>query len=317
MLNEALTPIADRIGRELSQPVADPVRAAADELCRRHGDAIAAILFYGSCLRDKEDHDRVLDFYVIVDRYRDYHGRLHWAVLNKLLPPNVYYLAMAYENRTIRAKYAVISVDHMRHATSRRALMPTLWARFSQPCALIYRRDENSADKVRSALLAAIETTAGAALPLMPERFSPRDLWRRVFQESYRTEFRAERSNRPDQLIDPYADRYRTFTETLLAAGSLPGCTALENGEIGRRPNGLRRAATRATWWLRRLTGKILHPLRLIKSAFTFQGGLDYVLWKIEKHSGIKTEPTDWQRRHPVMAAPLLAWRLRRQGAFR
>ncbi len=317
MLNEALTPIADRIGRELSQPVADPVRAAADELCRRHGDAIAAILFYGSCLRDKEDRDRVLDFYVIVDRYRDYHGRLHWAVLNKLLPPNVYYLAMAYENRTIRAKYAVISVDHLRHATSRRALMPTLWARFSQPCALIYRRDESSADKVRSALLAAIETTAGAALPLMPERFSPRDLWRRVFQESYRTEFRAERANRPDQLIDPYADRYDMLTETLLAAGRLAGSTAIDGGLIGRQPNGLQRVATRAIWWLRRLTGKILHPLRLIKSAFTFQGGLDYVLWKIEKHSGIKTEPTDWQRRHPVMAAPLLAWRLRRQGAFR
>ena len=317
MLNDAMEPIADCIERELAQPVADSVRAAADELRRRHGDAVAAILFYGSCLRDKQDRDRVLDFYVVVDRYRDYHGRLHWAVLNKLLPPNVYYLAMGYEDRTIRAKYAVISRDHLRHATSRRALMPTLWARFSQPCALIYRRDEASAEDVRNALLAAVETTAGAALPLMPERFTARDLWRRVFQESYRTEFRAERSNRPDQLIDPYADRYRTFTETLLAAGRLPGCTALESGEIARPPNGLRRAATRATWWLRRLTGKILHPLRLIKSAFTFQGGLDYVLWKIEKHSGIKTEPTDWQRRHPVMAAPLLAWRLKRQGAFR
>jgi hypothetical protein len=61
----------------------------------------------------------------------------------------------------------------------------------------------------------------------------------------------------------------------------------------------------------------MLHVLRLAKAAFTFAGGLDYILWKIARHSGVTAEPTPWQRRHPLMAAPVLAWRLYRRGAFR
>jgi hypothetical protein len=57
--------------------------------------------------------------------------------------------------------------------------------------------------------------------------------------------------------------------------------------------------------------------LRLAKGAFTFVGGVDYLLWKIERHSGVKTTVTAWQRRHPLLAAPGLAWRLYRRGAFR
>ena len=65
------------------------------------------------------------------------------------------------------------------------------------------------------------------------------------------------------------------------------------------------------------MMGKTFHVLRLAKAAYTFAGGLDYILWKIETHSGIKTEPTPWQRRHPLIAAPKLAWQLYRRGAFR
>jgi hypothetical protein len=42
-----------------------------------------------------------------------------------------------------------------------------------------------------------------------------------------------------------------------------------------------------------------------------------YILWKIERHSGVKATATPWQRRHPLLAAPGLAWRLYRRGAFR
>jgi hypothetical protein len=63
--------------------------------------------------------------------------------------------------------------------------------------------------------------------------------------------------------------------------------------------------------------GKLLNLARLVKAAFTFQGGLDYVLWKVKRHSGVEIQVTDWQRRHPVLAAPSLAWKLYRRGAFR
>ena len=62
---------------------------------------------------------------------------------------------------------------------------------------------------------------------------------------------------------------------------------------------------TRA-WALRRACGKALNALRLAKAAFTFEGGADYIAWKIERHSGVALELADWQRRHPLLAAPAL-----------
>jgi hypothetical protein len=41
------------------------------------------------------------------------------------------------------------------------------------------------------------------------------------------------------------------------------------------------------------------------------------VLWKVKRHSGVVLPVTEWQRRHPLLAAPVLAWRLYRLGAFR
>ena len=76
-------------------------------------------------------------------------------------------------------------------------------------------------------------------------------------------------------------------------------------------------AAARRRWWWRRRLGKGVQVLRLCKAAYTFTDGLDYVLWKIEQHSGVRAEPSDWQRRHPLLAAPSLAWRLYRRRAFR
>ena len=79
----------------------------------------------------------------------------------------------------------------------------------------------------------------------------------------------------------------------------------------------LRKRQSSASQTLRRLSGKGWSVLRLIKAAFTFQGGADYIVWKIERHSGEKIILTDWQRRHPVIAGLLLLPALLRKGAVR
>jgi hypothetical protein len=85
--------------------------------------------------------------------------------------------------------------------------------------------------------------------------------------------------------------------------------------ELGRPETSPEKAV--AEWKRRRRLGKTLNLLRIIKGIFTFDGGLDYALWKIKRHSGKTVPVTDWQRRHPLLAAPGLAWRLYRMGAFR
>ena len=70
-------------------------------------------------------------------------------------------------------------------------------------------------------------------------------------------------------------------------------------------------------WSLRHALGKPLNFVRLMKSAYTFDGGVDYLIWKIERHSGVRMEITPWQRRHPILASPYVLWQLKKRGAIR
>jgi hypothetical protein len=54
-----------------------------------------------------------------------------------------------------------------------------------------------------------------------------------------------------------------------------------------------------------------------LKGALTFKGGLDYILWKIERHSGVRVEVGPKLRRLPPLAILVVFWRLYRKGAFR
>ncbi len=307
------------IRAELGQPVSANVKAAAEDIRRRHGAALMACLFYGSCLRDGQDKGRVIDFYAVAQSYRRFHGSRLSAVLNTVLPPNVYYLETQAGGSVVRAKYAVVSWRHLMLGTTEAAFQSSLWGRLAQPCALVYARDQEVEEQVAAALARAAQTLAGQTLDLMPEEFTAEQLWTRAFRESYSTEMRSERSNRPRDLYQAYAERYDRITLGALCAsgvqavgGELPNLLRLRHRV---RPGARRAAGLR--WRMRRFAGKSLHVLRLVKAAYTFEGGLDYVLWKIENHSGVRTKPTQWQRRHPLIAAPALAWRLYRRGAFR
>lgn len=70
-------------------------------------------------------------------------------------------------------------------------------------------------------------------------------------------------------------------------------------------------------WAWRQRLGKPLNLVRLMKAIFTFDGAMDYALWKVERHSGVRPEVTDWERRHPLLAMPGLYRRLRKMNVLR
>ena len=305
------------VAQELRTPSWPAVDAAAAAVRDRHGDTVAAVLFYGSCLRDRQDEGRLLDFYVFTDRYRDFHGRSLLAAANRILPPNVYFLETPYDGRTVRAKYAVLSLPALRRQTRRRTFLPTLWARLSQPGALVYARDATAEANVVEALASSIETLIAETAPLMEGPFTAAALWTRAFSETYRTELRPERSNRPAQIYAWNPDRYDRMTDAVLSAGAVPGLTKASDGTLVSSTTPTERAKQTRRWTGRRAAGRLVHVARLAKATMTFTDGLDYALYKIATHSGITVEPTAWQRRHPLLAAPGLALRLYRRGAFR
>jgi hypothetical protein len=105
------------ISRRSDRSASSSVRLLIDEILVRHGEAVQAILFYGSCLRTGDDLDGLVDLYVLVDTYRAAYTSRIQALFNELLPPNVYYLEREFEEQVVRTKYAVLSLADFQKGT--------------------------------------------------------------------------------------------------------------------------------------------------------------------------------------------------------
>ena len=290
--------LAALVGEELATPADPAVAAVADAARARHG-GVCAVLFYGSCRRDGYRDGLLVDLYLITDGYAATHRSRTMRLLNRLIPPNVYYVDAIHAGATVRAKYAVVSIAQLAQLVSPATLNPYFWARFAQPTGLLWSRDPATADAVRDALVQAILTTDGAARPLVGDA-DALTLWSRAFAESYRTELRAEKPGRAAQIVEGERDRYRRVGAALVG-----------------RPAGMTARAAARRWFWRRIQGKRLSLLRLAKASWTFAGGADYLAWKISRHAGVPVEFSPWERRHPFLAAPFVLWRLARRGAIR
>ena len=303
------------VEEEVSEPVAPEVAAMVQAIRQQRSDGVAAVLFYGSCLRDQIYTDGLLDFYVIVDDFGGFYRHLLPRVVNWMVPPNVYYLETDFAGQRLCAKYAVLNRTQFAQQTSDKARHVSLWARLSQPCRCAFVTDAAMKTFVVERVAAAIQTFYGAAKPLMSFRFTSDQLWQTGLAHCYRTEFRAEKSGRGGDLQMADQQRYRRLTNILVQND--PNAEEVAAGQYSLRQAQRSGWAPQWQWFKWRVSGRVLQVLRLAKAAFTFTDGLSYVLYKIEKHSGQKVPTSAWQKRHPLLAAPGLAWKLYRKGGFR
>ncbi len=295
------------VADEQRVPIPPGMTAIADAARARHGEGVAAVLGYGSCLREGDDRGKVVDLYLVPDDYRSIYENPLMRVANAVLPPNVFYLETPFEDRIVRCKYAVVSLGDLERLVSPTTFHPYFWARFAQPTAIVWVRGAAARSRVVGALARSIATVMAEAAPFLPPDTPSRDFWIRAFSETYRTELRAERPGRAIHLYETHAARYDRIIEAVRETG---GRNVLSGGGRSIESNEKR-------WRRRRSLGKVLSVLRLMKNAFTFHDGPVYLMWKIEQHSGVKVTLTPWQRRHPILASPTLFWRLYRKGAFR
>lgn len=302
------------VAAELNRPAPTAVTTFAKSLAARAGRGTAAVLFYGSALRD-DALDGVLDFYVLADAGTWPQSRLA-AFAQRILPPNVGYMELAFEGRVLRAKYAVMTPAQFRQRMSPRSLDTTLWARFSQPCVCVHTRSPADARDVRAAVVAAVATAAGWAAVLGPERGAAPEYWRALYARTYSAELRVESNSRGGDLVARAIERYE---QILPAAWSAAGTPFAADADGALRPamDAVERRRRLRRWRTRERIGPMLNALRLLKAAGTFENAIDYVAWKVERHSGHRIEPSEFQRRHPLLAAPALYWRLRARGVLR
>jgi hypothetical protein len=286
---------------ELAEPVDPRVTAMAEALAAQYPGAARAVLFYGSCLRERQLEGLMLDFYLIVSDYRAAYGRRWLATANRLIPPNVF----PFQHEGLVSKYAVLSEADFARECSVKARSVSVWARFAQPSRLVWAKDEAARESVAASVAEAAPTLFALTRPVMwgNGRHDPLAVFRTGFGLTYGAELRAERKERPGSIVDSDPERYRRLGRAILDAR--PG----EDGASGK-------AAMRA-WRRRQLKGKGLTALRLVKASATFAGGIDYIAWKINRHAGTEIVLKPWQRRWPLVAALTLLPRLLRRGAIR
>ncbi len=316
---EVPSELISAIERHAFRKASPAVQVLIDEILARHGQAAQGILFYGSCLRTGDDFDGLVDLYLLVDSYRNaYSGRVP-ALLNALLPPNVFYLEREFEGQTVRTKYAVLSLADFKKGTSKRWFHSYLWGRFSQPTGILYVRNGEMAELIVKGFARSVLTFTHRVLPRISTEFTARQLWRRGLELSYRAELRAERPEKRARLFDAAPQYYEEVTSLALDTGSYPVAAIAGTDPTqyrARIPNGVR-SVSRFAWGLRSWQGKLLSVLRLVKAMTTFEGGVDYILWKINRHSGVTVDVEPRLRRHPLLAMWVLSWRLYRRGGFR
>ena len=299
---------------------ADPVLAALlQKLRERHHGAVNSILLYGSCLRGGDIFDGLVDLYLICDSYRSAYAGRGLALSNWLLPPNVFYAELEHEGKTLRSKYALISTADFRSGCSPRWFESYIWGRFAQPTRMVYCRDQSSRHTVEQCVLQASRTFLQRALPCLPACGSVHDLWRGALALSYGTELRTERSGRAAELAQASLGHFEAVTRQLQGTLDFPFSVYELEQILHYRADvrGYRRAVGRLGWLLRRGYGKLMSVLRLLKGLFTFDGGIDYVVWKFVRHTGQEVVVPDRVRRFPLLFMWGFFWRLYRQGVFR
>lgn len=314
-------PLAERVAAELTADPPDVVAGFARAIRDRHGSSVAAILFYGSCLR-KHTTEGVLDFYVLVDRYRDAYDGVGLPVLNALVPPNVFYVEHRDEAAgTLRAKYAVLSLAAFERVVSPRCHQPYFWARFCQPTRIAWARDPAAVERVVAGAEQAAITLVRRLAVFLPasgriQRFSLAMLWREAFRRTYGSELRTESEETIRAVYEAEPARYDAVARGALVrlreSGWITGLEVRGDSVEVDMPRA-RRTAARWRWQLERPFSKLLALVRLVKNSATFGDWLPYVLWKIERHTGVVVELTERQRAHPLIFGWPVLFRLVRE----
>jgi hypothetical protein len=174
---------------------------------------------------------------------------------------------------------------------------------------LLACRDAQARELFERAVAEAIVTLVGRLTCFLPAkgsllRFSLAAFWRGAFQRTYDCERRPEAEDSILALYRADEARYDTVgglaMEILAQRGTFASATARPRSyevEIPIRSLRLQRLRWR---WMRPYA-RMLGLVRLLKTAFTFGDWVPYVLWKLERHTGRRIEPTERQRRHPLI----------------
>jgi hypothetical protein len=286
--------------------------AAARAVQALGGDAVAAVLFFGSRQTQAgPDRYSAWDFFVVTRAYAPFYRALRragashrpaglLAVLNSVLTPSQISLDLPGSEGALPAKCAVVSLPDLRREASARRRDHFILGRLFQPVIILLAAAPER-EAVLDALGEACRLTVTWVRPWLPERFTADEYCRTLLRVSYGAEIRPEPvARRIEALWAAQRERmlpvYSVLLRDLAREGELvetaPGTYALARPALaGER----RRLAGYFAW------SRVRATTRWAKHVVTFEGWLDYILRKAERHTGQAIVLTPRERRLPLV----------------
>jgi hypothetical protein len=315
MKPELVSALDEAVARDASDTRFEGVpRLAVDRLVEHARGTVRAVLFFGSRMSGAGANvHSAYDLFVVVSDYRAFYeamadarlsrkSSIFLATLNRFLPPNQFSLKMDDEklDSPFHGKCAVISLHHFLRETSPKRRDHFCQGRLFQPVALLYAHDEPTRLAILGALTNVRRQTVRWVAPHLPRAFGIEEYCLRCLVVSLAGELRPESSSRAVRLAQAQRERQRSVYGALFALLDSEGVlTGVGEGiwRLARDPSGSQRLVCRSYFAL----SLVRATLRWAKHMLTFEDWLDYLVRKVERHSGQRIELTPRERRFPLV----------------
>ncbi len=194
----------------------------------------------------------------------------------------------------------MIALETLLRETSTRPRDHFCHGRLFQPAEVVWAADEEAEGRILDALASAHARTYAWVRPWLPARFDVETYGRTLLRVSLAHEIRPEPGGRAEALWEAQradlAAVYALLLEDLVEAGELAACpgggfAVRRSVDLGERL----RLEAYFRWSLVRAT------VRWAKYVVTFEGWLDYILGKAERHTGERVVLTPRERRLPLL----------------
>ncbi len=298
-------------GRVFPDPTEGAASAAARFLVEVGGDAVAAVIFFGSRKTQAgPDASSSYDFFVVVRSYLPFYEQLQrggllrrnprlCAALNHVLPPNQIAIQAGPGDDCVRTKCAVISLAAFLEATSTKRRDHFVAGRFFQPVEVMYA-SEDVRSPILDAVVRAHRLTYGWVRPWLAAEFDLEAYCRALLRVSYAGEVRPEPGGRAEALWRAQESYMRPVYGALLAE-------LVDAGELSPTVEGRYHLRNRVGRWERWGTAayfqlsKLRATARWAKYVVTFDDWLEFILRKARRHGGEDIALSERERRMPLV----------------
>lgn len=297
--------------RALAPPADRGLDSAVGRLARATDAALCGVVFFGSRLTGaaKADAFSAYDAFVVVENYRAFYAGVRAAglsgkrpglmdLVSRWLPPTQ--VSLRFREQGVHLKAAVVRRDTFRRETSQRRRDHFCIGRLFQPARILHARDASTRQMLLDALVEAHRATWGWARPWLPQSFDAAAYGRAALGVSMSWEVRPEPGERADSLWQAQCAEHAPVVAALLrelaAAGELEPVAGEAETWAAARPVG-RLERLRTEVYFRR--SMLRATARWLKHVVSFEGWLDYILRKANRHAGEPVELTPRERRWP------------------